>query len=134
MSDPEKISMGRSISDYGSYIVNDTTDFEVGKGTPIHVRAAGYYNYTLNKNSKFKQKYHLIRGGDKLKFYHVLTKTTSEQDVFAYLPGAYPVEFAPAIDYDTQFAKTVIDPINRVTSSMGLAEIGGNLYVTHALW
>lgn len=134
MADPEKISMGRSISDYSSYILNDSTQFEVAKGTPIHVRAAGVYNFNLNKSPKFKSKYEMIKAGDKIKFYHVKTKSVAEQDVFGFLPNSFPVEFAPQIDYDTQFAKTIIDPLNRVTTAMGFPEIGPNLFIGHALF
>lgn len=124
MADPEKISMGRSINDYNKYIINDTTAFETGKQTPIHVRASGYYNYTLNREPKHKGKYQLIRAGDKVKFYYAKTKSVnSEENVFAYLPGNYPYEFAPPIDYDLQFCKTILDPINRIMVAMGHHEI-----------
>lgn len=124
MADPEKISMGRSINDYGKYILNDTTAFETGKQTPIHVRASGYYNFTLNQQSKYKSKYQLIRAGDKVKFYYAKTKhKNAEENVFAYIPGMYPYEFAPAIDYDEQFSKTILDPINRIMVAMGHTEI-----------
>lgn len=134
VADPDKISMGRGITDYQSYILNDTTKFEVAKGTPIHVRAAGIYNFMLNQNVKFKSKYEMIKAADKIKFYHVKTKHVAEQDVFGFLPNSFPVEFAPPIDYDLQFAKTIVDPLNRVTTAMGFPEIGGNLYVGHALF
>ena len=140
IAEPDKISMGRSISDYSKYILNDTTAFEVASKCPIHVRAAGYYNFLLNQNPKLKQKYEVIKAGDKLKFYHAKTKgwsgnlKTNEEDVFAFLPGSFPIEFAPPIDYNNQFTKTIIDPINRITMAMGFPEIGGNLYVSHALF
>jgi len=134
MAEPEKLAKGTSISDYSSYILNDTTSFEIAKGTPEHVRAAGYYNFLLNKNSKYKQKYEMIRSGDKIKTYHVLTKGIAEQDVFAFLSGSFPVEFAPPINYDVQFGKIIIDPINRVTQAMGLPEIGHNLYISTSLF
>lgn len=124
MADPEKISMGRSINDYGKYILNDTTAFEMGKQTPIHVRASGYYNFVLNQDSKYKAKYQMIRAGDKVKFYYAKAKNkNAEENVFAYLAGSYPYEFAPAIDYDEQFSKTILDPINRIVVSMGNSPI-----------
>lgn len=134
MTDPDKIAMGRSVNDYSKYIACDNKDrFEVGKATPIQVRAAGYYNHMLNVNAKFKNKYEMIKAGDKIKFYHAVTNNPLE-NVFGYLAGSFPVEFAPPIDYDTQFAKTIIDPINRITKSMGLPEIGNNLYYNTPLF
>lgn len=132
ISDPDKVSMGRSISDYSKYILNDTTALEIGSKCPIHVRAAGYYNFMLNQNPKLKQKYEMIKAGDKIKFYHVKSKGGGE--VFAFLPGSFPIEFAPEINYDEQFTKTVIDPINRIVVAMGFPEVGGNLYISHALF
>ena len=132
ISDPEKISMGRSVSDYNKYILNDSTGFEVASKCPIHVRAAGYYNYTLNQNPAFKNKYEMIRSGDKIKFYHVKSQLGNE--VFGYLPGSFPIEFAPNINYDEQFLKTIIDPINRIVLAMGFPEIGKSLYTTNMLF
>lgn len=140
IAEPDKIAMGRQVNDYNKYILNDTTQFEVASKCPIHLRAAGYYNYLLNQNPKLKQKYETIKSGDKLKFYYAKTKGWSgnmkntEEDVFAFLPGSFPIEFAPEIDYNNQFTKTIIDPINRITTAMGFPEIGGNLYISHALF
>ena len=39
--------------------------------------------------------------------------TDPVSNVFAYAPGERPYEFAPNIDYDTQFEKTILDPINQ---------------------
>jgi DNA polymerase elongation subunit (family B) len=57
---PDQISVGTSVNNIEKFIVNDTTKFEVAKGCPMHVRAAGYHNFLLN-NSKHKVKYSLIR-------------------------------------------------------------------------
>lgn len=124
LANPESISMGRSINDYNKFVMNDTTAFEVAKSTPIHVRAAGYYNYILNKDPKAKGKYQLIRSGDKVKFYYTKVKNKNlEENVFAFLPGNFPYEFAPPVDYDEQFSKTILDPMNRIMVAMGLGEI-----------
>lgn len=140
IADPEKVSMGRSVGDYNKFILNDSTAFEVASKCPIHVRAAGYYNYMLNQNPKLKQKYEMIKSGDKIKYYHAKMKNwasnvkSDEENVFGYLAGSFPVEFAPEINYDEQFLKTIIDPINRITSAMGNPDISGQLYVSHALF
>jgi hypothetical protein len=113
---------------------NDSSKFEYAKGTPIHVRAAGHYNYRLNQSHKLKSKYEMIKAGDKIKFYYVKTKSAAEQDVFGFLPNSYPIEIAPPIDYDLQFSKTIVDPLNRVTTALGFPEIGQNLYIGNALF
>ena len=55
-------------------------------------------------------------------------------DVFAYQPGDYPYEFAPKIDYDRQFEKTILDPINRVVTAMGFKSFNRNLIYTTSLF
>lgn len=134
LADPDTVSSGRSVNDYSKWIINDTTSFEVAKAPPIHVRAAGYYNYMLNKNAEMKQKYEMIRSGDKIKFYYVATKSSNENDVFAYHPGNYPYEFAPPINYDLMFEKTILDPMNRIIKSMGQGNVPPGLQIIHALF
>lgn len=131
--EPENISIGISANNYEKFILNDTTGFEVGKGCPIHVRASGYHNYLLN-NSKYKDKYALLRSGDKIRFYFVKIKNARENNVFAYAPGTYPYEFAPPIDFDEQFTKTILDPINRFIEVMGHNPISPNLFMMNALF
>ena len=63
----EDISFGANISDYNKGVLIDSGSFVISKGCPIHVRAAGYYNYLLNKNYKYKNKYTIIKAKDKVK-------------------------------------------------------------------
>lgn len=123
LSNPERISLSFSISDYHKFILNDTDALEVASGCPMHVRAAGYHNYLIKKNG-LKSKYDLIRSGDKIKFHN--TKD-AKCDVFGFKTGSYPIEIAPPIDFDALFAKTIIDPINRVISAAGIPAINYNL-------
>jgi DNA polymerase elongation subunit (family B) len=129
IADPNDVSLGRSVNDYQKYIRNDSSNFEIADKTPIHVRAAGYHNYLLNQNPEMKRKYEMLRGGNKIKFYYVDVKSDKENNVFAYSPGNYPYEFAPSIDYDMMFEKTILDPINRVTVALGLGSIPPALHV-----
>lgn len=130
---PDAISIGTSVNNIEKFILNDSTNFEVGKGCPMHVRAAGYHNYLLN-NSKYKTKYSLIRSGEKIKFYFVATKSEAENNVFGYLNGAYPYEIAPPINYDEQFNRTILDPVNRFIEAMGYPPLSPNLLLVRALF
>ena len=47
--------------------------------------------------------------------------------MFAYFPGDFPYELAPPVDYEVQFEKTLIDPLNRVLQSIGLQTLNRNL-------
>jgi hypothetical protein len=130
---PDLISMGITANNIEKFILNDTTGLEVGMSCPIHVRAAGFHNYILN-NSKFKSKYPLIQSGEKIRWYFVKTKKETDCNVFAYSQGTYPYEYAPPIDYDVQFTKTILDPINRFVEAMGLNPISPNLFTITALF
>lgn len=127
----EKISMGRSISDYRKFVLNDQDSLELKSGCPIHVRAGGYYNYLLNQNPKYKGKYQLIQGGDKIKWYHA---DDSFCEVFAYKVGDYPAEFAPKMNFEVQFQKTILDPLNRIIVPAGLPALNPSLAYTVSLF
>ena len=133
VQEPKNISASVNINNYEKFILNDTTGFEVGKGCPIHVRASGYHNYLLNA-SKYKSKYSLIRSSEKINYYFVKTKSIADNNVFAYPQGTFPYEFAPPIDYDEQFTKTILDPINRFIEVMGYNNISPNLFMINALF
>ena len=49
--------------------------------------------------------------------------------MFAYMRGSYPHEFAPEIDYDTQFEKAILSPINSIIEPLGMPEITKRLGV-----
>jgi DNA polymerase elongation subunit (family B) len=132
LAEPEEISMGRSISDYNKWVLNDATRVELQKACPIQVRAAAMYNYALNQNPLAKKKYEMIHTGSKIKFYYAKTRTPDE--VFAFIPGSYPYELAPPIDYDVQFARTVIDPLNRIFEAMRMPTVEPTLFVRPALF
>jgi len=129
----ERISITKSISDYEKYVANDSDTsrpFEVRSKCPIHTRAAGYYNYTLNQNKRWKSKYEMLKSGDKVKYYYA----DGEDLVFAYHTDSFPYEFAPKMNFDLQFEKTLISPINRFLEVMGLPPVPGNLVTTKRLF
>jgi hypothetical protein len=128
----DNIAMGASVNDYEKGIGDDRSRFIINDHCPMHVRSAGYHNYLLNK-SKWKGKYQLIKSGDKVKYYYAKHEM-GEQNVFGYLPGNYPIEIAPPVDYDTQYAKCIIDPINRFISAMGLPPLSPELIVKTQLF
>jgi hypothetical protein len=126
----EDISYNLKMNNYEKYIVSDTGTFEFASGCPITVRSAGYYNFLLN-SSKYKNKYQMIGNAEKLKMYHSLDK---DCNVFAYKAGTHPYEFAPQIDYETQFEKCMIEPLNRVLAATGLKTLDRNLIYSTSLF
>jgi hypothetical protein len=128
----ENVSMSSGISDYEKGIADDRKKLILNDHCPMHVRAAGYHNFLMN-NSKWKDKYQLIKSGDKVRYYYAKNENGGE-NVFAYLPGNYPIELAPAVDYDLQFAKCMIDPINRFIVATGLSPISPELIIRTQLF
>jgi len=129
----EQISLAISVNNYEKFILNDTTNLEVSKSCPIHVRASAFHNFLLN-NSKYKEKYPLLRSGDKVRYYFVPIRSEAENNVFAYAQGNFPYEYAPPVNYDEQFTKTILDPINRFIEVMGFHPISPNLFMINTLF
>ena len=121
----------RRTNNINKYVLDDTDEFQLALKCPINVRAAGFYNYLLNNNKKYKKKYKFIGNGEKLKLYHCKHGVS---DMFAYLPGEHPYEFAPEIDYELQFEKCMIDPINRILTVLGLQTLNRNLIYSASLF
>lgn len=129
--DVDQIAFNKRTNNIEKYIVDDTIEFQIGSKCPPNVKAAGFYNFLMNTNPKYKNKYKMIGNGEKLKLYHCKHMTC---DMFAYLPGDHPYEIAPEIDYELQFEKSVIDPLNRVLKAVGLQTLNRNLIYSTSLF
>lgn len=129
LQEPNEISKTVSIGDYEKYVLEDRKEVKLAEKCPINVRAAAIYNHTL-LNTKWKTKYNLIRTGDKIKHYYA----KGEEGVFGFLPGDYPFEIAPEVDYDRQFEKVIVEPFNRFMTSAGFNPIPGNLIYAKSLF
>ena len=99
---------------------------------PIQIKAAAIYNFKLN-SSKYKNKYNLIKSGNKIKYYYVKGQS-KDWEVFGYIQGNYPIEIAPDFDYDTMFEHCILNPINRFMDVIGKVKIPSNLVFTKSLW
>lgn len=131
--DINRIAFGSSIGDYEKGIACDKGKLEVLPHCPIHVRASGYHNLLINQNPNIKKKYSLIKTGDKVKYYHA-QDDFGKPIVFAYLPGSFPYEIAPPVDYELQFQKAIIDPLNRFIDALGFQKLSSNLIITKTLF
>lgn len=130
LADTEDIAFSLKCNGYDKYIIDDQKTFEFGSGCQYHVRGAGYHNFLLSK-SKYKNKYARIGDGGKVKVYYTDDKMC---DAFSYAQGSLPYEFAPQIDYEMQFEKCMLDPMNRVISVIGLKHLDRNLLYTSSLF
>jgi DNA polymerase elongation subunit (family B) len=123
----DEICMQSSCSKYNEKVLNDKNKLEFVNGAHFAVKASAYHNYLLNKNKSLQTKYEFIKSGDKIKYYYC--KDKSQNEVFAFIRGSYPIEMAPEIDLDTQFEKCILSPINSIIEPLGLPLITKRLSV-----
>jgi len=128
------ISMLSTISNYNKYVIDDRTSVKIKSKCPIHIRGAALHNYLLNNNSKQKQKYEMIRSGNKVKYYYIKSEVEKEGEVFSFIPGNLPMEIAPEFDYDIMFSKVILNPVNRFIIAMGKSKIPDSLTTIKSLW
>jgi DNA polymerase elongation subunit (family B) len=112
----EDISFPRGLNGLKDYSDSKTI---YKKGTPIHVKGAILYNHFL-KEYNITNKYPLLQEGEKLKFTYLKTPNHFKDTVISF-PMRLPKEFdlQPFIDYETQFEKTFIDPIQIILTCIG---------------
>lgn len=93
------------------------------KGVPVHARGALVYNWNL-KQKKLDSKYDLIRSGDKIKFLYLKMPNPTRENVIAF-PEYLPEEFGLGkyIDYETQFDKTFIKPLQTILDAVGWSAV-----------
>jgi len=113
---PDKIAFPRGVTDVKTYARKSTV---YSKGTPIHVRGSLLYNHHLKARALDKQ-YQVINSGDKIKFVYLLVPNSIQENVIAF-PDFLPTELElhKYIDYNLQFQKTFIDPIEIILGAIG---------------
>ena len=112
----EEISFPRGVSDIVKWKNNATI---YGKGTPIHVRGSLLYNYYV-KQAKLDKKYPAIKNGEKIKFCYLKLPNSMRENVISF-PDYMPTELGleKYVDYEKQFSKTFIDPIEPIFAAVG---------------
>ena len=113
---PEDVSFPRRVSN-----ITDWHDKRkiFRKSCPIHVRGSLLYNYYIKKY-KLQNKYELITNSDRIKFCYLKMPNPIKQNVIAF-KDVLPKEFKlhKYIDYDLQFEKTFIEPLNLILNPIG---------------
>lgn len=98
--------------------VSEMTD--IGKGTPIHVRAAHGYNDLIRKY-KLETAYPLIRSGDKTQYVYLKMPNPVRQNVIGWpIDEGLPKEFGleKYIDRDLQFEKTFLTSVKIILDAV----------------
>ena len=110
------VAFPRGVSKVSDYSAKETI---YRKGTPIHVRAALLHNNQLKVHG-LTRKYEPIKNGDKTKFVYLKTPNPIHENVVGftqYLPQEFGLN--NYIDYETQFQKTFLDPIEHILKAVG---------------
>lgn len=110
-----ELAFPRGITDIDKWATKG--DFK--SGTPIHVKGALLFNRLLEKNNP-GNKYEAIGNADKIRFCYLKKPNPYFSNVIA-CPDDLPKEFdvEKYIDYDTQFQKAFVDPLESILSAIG---------------
>lgn len=103
-----EISFPKSCNGIKKYTENNI----LAKGTPIHVRGAFVFNSFISNNN-LEKTYPLIQEGEKIKYCYLKTPNHFRQNVISFqnvIPKEMNLE--RYIDYDMQFEKGFLDPLN----------------------
>jgi DNA polymerase elongation subunit (family B) len=110
------ISFPRSLNNLNKYTGSSTL---YATRTPIQVRGALVYNHLI-KTRKLNNKYPYIQEGEKIKFVYLKLPNPIQENVVSYFQ-TLPTEFnlEKYIDYDMQFTKSFLEPLNSVLNAIG---------------
>lgn len=110
------IAFPRSVKGLTKYWDKYTT---FAKGTPIHVRGALIYNLLMEKKG-LQEKYPPIYDKSKIKFCYLLMPNPCHSNIIA-VPDYLPKELGldKYIDYDKQFDKAFVAPIQTILDAIG---------------
>jgi DNA polymerase elongation subunit (family B) len=91
------------------------------RGCPMHVRGCILYNNFL-KGKGLDSRYQTIQSGDKIKFVYLNLPNPIRENMISF-PNVLPKEFAieKYIDYETQFEKVFLSPIENILGAVGWA-------------
>lgn len=122
-----------TINDYNKHILDDKNSLVIADKAPFHVKAAGYANYLLNRpeNKKYRTKYNTIKPGDKVRVYQT---SNPNYPYFAFTPLNFPVEYAPAMNYDEIFNINILSRINSILTILGYKELTSTLCYSSPLF
>jgi DNA polymerase elongation subunit (family B) len=113
----EDIAFVMGVKGYDKY-ASTCKELNIGKGTPIHVKAAYLHNF-INRKHNLENKYEDISSGDKIRYFYVQQPNKYGIDVIGFkygLPEEYKNLFK--INYEKMFEKILFSSIERFYQSV----------------
>ena len=112
----EDVAFPRSINGLDKYT-------HLGKGIPIQVRGAMAFNDAI-KQQQLEKEYELIHEGEKIRFAYLRVPNGFHTHVMSASDSCPPEwEIEKLIDYDTQFEKSFVEPLEAILSCAGWSTI-----------
>ena len=113
---PEDIAFPRSCNGIEKFKSRNAI---YSKGTPIHVRGSLLYNHRL-KVLGLEDEYEKVEDGNKNKFMYLMKPNPIQENVISF-SDVLPKEFElhKYIDYDKQFEKAFLEPLEIILDSIG---------------
>ena len=113
---PEDVAFPRRVTNITDWYDRKTI---FKKSCPIHVRGSLLHNHYLKQN-KLNNKYELITNGDRIKFVYLKLPNPIRQNIISFT-DVLPKELNlhRYINYDLQFEKTFIEPLNLILNPIG---------------
>ena len=113
---PEQVAFPRRVSNITDWHDRKTI---YKKSCPIHVRGSLLFNKYVKANN-IQNKYELITNGNRIKFCYLKLPNPIRENVISF-QEALPKELKlhNYVDYDLQFEKTFIEPLNLILHSIG---------------
>ena len=117
----EKMAFPRGVSDINKWMQKvgaNGIKVPYKSGTPINSRASIMYN-SLLKQHGLTQQYHLIKGGDKIKYIYLKKGNPTGENVIGFIDTLPPeFELEGWVDRDLLFEKTFSDPLQLVLDAV----------------
>lgn len=127
-TDIVNILPAQRVNNLGKYILEcSNNEIKTVAGSQAYMRAIAQYNNEISMSSNdIKQKYSIIKSGDKVQWYWTSNSST---DVFAFPMGVIPPQFLQKypVSYDLQFMTNYLAYLNRILSAIGLQEIPSSM-------
>ena len=112
---PDQVAAPRGVTNIDKWTTRDGYK----KACPIHVRGSILYNNAL-KDKGLDKKYELIQNGNKMKYTYLRLPNPLKENVISFMDYLPPeLGLDKYIDYDLQFDKAFLDPVQSILDSIG---------------